>query len=48
MFVAGALEYERPFLGPLYRFMSLHLRNSVQTVPAYVSFFLRHIAPLSL
>ena len=22
MYVAGALEHERPFLGPLYRFMS--------------------------
>ena len=26
MFVAGALEYERPLLGPLYRFMSLPRR----------------------
>ena len=33
MFVSGALEYERPFLGPLYRFMSLHLRNSIRLVP---------------
>ena len=24
MFVVGALEHERPFLGPLYRFMTLH------------------------
>ena len=38
MFVAGALEYERPFLGPLYRFMSLHPRNSIRLVPAYVKF----------
>ena len=44
MFVAGALEYERPFLGPLYRFMSLHPRNSVRLVPAYVKFFLSHLA----
>ena len=44
MFVAGALEYERPFLGPLYRFMSLHSRNSVRFVPAYVKFFLSHLA----
>ena len=35
-FVAGALEYERPFLCPLHRFMSLHPRDSLQTVPAYV------------
>ena len=44
IFVAGALEYERPFLGPLYRFMSLHPGDSVQGVPAYVSFFLRHLS----
>ena len=44
MFVAGALEYERPFLGPLHRFMSLHPRNSVRLVPAYVKFFLSHLA----
>ena len=44
MFVAGALEKERPFLGPLYRFMSLHPRNSVRLVPAYVKFFLSHLA----
>ena len=43
-YVAGALEYERPFLGPLYRFMSLHPRDSVRAVPPYVSFFLRHLA----
>ena len=24
MYVAGALDYERPFLGPLYRFLALH------------------------
>ena len=28
MFVVGALELERPFLGPLYRFMSLHPQSS--------------------
>ena len=39
MYVAGALEYERPFLGPLYRFLSLHPRNSPQ-----VKFFLNHFA----
>ena len=38
MYVAGALEYERPFLGPLYRW------NSVRLVPAYVKFFLSHLA----
>ena len=44
MFVVGALELERPFLGPLYRFMSLHPRSSVRKVPPYVRFFLRHLA----
>ena len=43
--VAGALEYECPFLGPLYRFMSLHPRNSVRLVPAHVK-FLSHLATL--
>ena len=34
MYVVGALEYERPFLGPLYRFLILHPRGSVRRVPA--------------
>ena len=33
---------ERLFVGPVYRFMSLHPRDSVRAVPPYVSFFLRH------
>ena len=32
MFVVWALELERPFLGPLHRFMSLHARSSVCAV----------------
>ena len=44
MYVAGALEYERPFLAPLYKFLSLHPRGSVRTVPAYVAFFLNFLA----
>ena len=28
MFVAGALKYERPFLGPLCKFLALHPRDS--------------------
>ena len=43
MFVV-ALELERPFLGPLYRFMSLHPPSSVRRVPPYVRFFLRYLA----
>ena len=30
MFVAGALEHERPFLGPLYKFLTMHPRDSVR------------------
>ena len=44
MYVVGALELERPFLGPLYRFMSLHPRISVRKVRGYVRFFLRYLA----
>ena len=42
--VAGALEFERPFLGLLNKFMSLHPRDSVRAVPPFVSFFLRYLA----
>ena len=44
MYVAGALEFERPFLAPLYRFMNLHSCDSVRRVPAYVSFILQYLA----
>ena len=44
MYVLGALEFERPFLGPLYRFLTLHPRGSVRRVPSYVSFILRYLA----
>ena len=45
MFVAGALELERPFLEPLYKFMALHPpRQSTRRVPAYVSFIFRYLA----
>ena len=44
MFVAGALDYERPFLGPLYRFLALHPRNVTRRVPSYVSLVLRYQA----
>ena len=44
MFVAGALEYEKPFMGPLYRFLSLHPRGSIRRVPAYVTFILKYLA----
>ena len=41
MHIAGALEHERPFLAPLYKYITIHPRRSVQVVPSYVSFFLR-------
>ena len=34
--VAGALEFERPFLAPLDRFLTLHPRGSTRRVPACV------------
>ena len=37
MFVAGALEHERPFLAPLYKFLTMR-------VPPYVSFILKYLA----
>ena len=40
MFVAGALEHERPFLAPL----TMHPRNAVRRVPPYVAFILRYLA----
>ena len=44
MYVASALEFERPFLSPLYRFLTLHPRGSVRRLPAYVIFVLRYLA----
>ena len=41
MFVAGALEHERSFLGSLYRFISIHPRDSVRRIPPYVKIILR-------
>ena len=40
LYVVGALGYERPFLGPLYRFMVLHPRGSVRRVSSFVEFIL--------
>ena len=44
MYVAGALEYERPFLAPLYKFLNLHPRGSTRKLPAYVAFILKHLS----
>ena len=35
-FVCGALDYDRPFLAPLYAFASRHAPNSVKPLPLYV------------
>ena len=44
MYVAGALDYERPFLRPLYRLLALHPRNSTRRVPSYVAFILSYLS----
>ena len=44
MFVAGAPEHERPFLGSLYKFLTMHPRNSVRRVFPYVAFILRYLS----
>jgi len=40
----GALEYDRPFLGPLYAFAALHPPEAVRVVPTYVLLLLHHLA----
>ena len=42
MFVVGALEHERPFLGPLYKFLTMHPRIAVRRIPPHVGFILRY------
>ena len=44
MYVAAALEFERPFLSSLYRFLTLHPRDSVRRLPGYVVFVLQYFA----
>ena len=44
MNVVGALEHERPFLGPLYRRMVVHPRGSVQKLSGLVRMILRFLA----
>ena len=44
MFVAGALEHDRPFLAPLYKFLTLHTRNAVRRIPSYVAFILEFLS----
>ena len=44
MFVAGALKHERPFLGPLFKFISTHPRDAVRKILPYVKFILRYLS----
>ena len=44
VYVAGALEFERLFVGPHYKFLTIHPRGSVRRVPPNVSFILKYIA----
>ena len=39
----GGTGVREAFSGPLYKFTSLHPRDSVRAVPPHVSFFLRHL-----
>ncbi len=43
-FIAGVLEYERPFLAPCFSFVSLHRPRAVRPVPLYISCILEHLA----
>jgi len=43
-FAFGALEYDRPFLGPLYAFAALHPPGAVRVVPTYVLLLLHYLA----
>ncbi len=43
-FVAGALEYDKPFLAPLFAFSSRHPRGGLHKVPLYVRMVLEFLA----
>ena len=43
-YVYGALEYDRPFLAPLYSFVSRYSPDAVRPLPLYVSVTLQHLA----
>jgi len=43
-FAFGALEYDRPFLGPLCAFAALHPPAAVRVVPTYVLLLLHYLA----
>ncbi len=43
-FMVSALEYERPFVAPLYSFQAMHRRHGIIQLPLYVRIVMRHIA----
>ena len=43
MFEDGSSEHERPFLGPLFEFLTLHPRFSIRRVPPCASFILEFL-----
>ena len=43
-FVYGALEWERPFLSPLYSFANLHSSHTTQVIPLHALMVLRYLA----
>ena len=43
-FVVGALEWERPFLAPLFSFVSRHRRGGLQVLPLYVRVVAKFLA----
>ncbi len=43
-FVCSALEYERPFLGPLYSFLAVCKDDVVRPLPRFVAIACQHLA----
>ena len=43
-FVTGALEYEKPFLAPLFAFLALHPGKGRRFIPMYVALVLEYLA----
>ncbi len=44
VFVTGALEYERPFLSPLFAWLSRQNRRGLKKLPCYVCLVMHHLA----
>ncbi len=43
-FICGALEYERPFVGPLYSFLAICQSDTVRSLPRFVAVACQHLA----